>query len=86
MPFSLPGAAPQGCQIRRGGDGSGLRLFDSYKPYLQYAHNNSDNFLTLIDNFTSRSDIDPKFHKATQISQLKKKKRKHENDSGFRGY
>ena len=54
--------------------------------YVQYAHNNRDNFLTLIDNFSSRSDIDPKFHKATQISQTKKKKRKHENDPGFRGY
>ena len=36
--------------------------------------------------FLSSPDIDPKFHKATLISQTKKKKRKHENDPGYRGY
>ena len=61
--------------------GSGYKTSDN--TYLQYAHNNRDN-MGLI--FLSRSDIDPKFHKATQISQTKKKKRKHENDPGFRGY
>ena len=59
-------------------------LVDGHNTYLQYAHNNRDNFRGLID--LSSPDIDPKFHKATQISQLKKKKRKHENDPGYRGY
>ena len=62
--------------------GSGYKTSDN--TYLQYAHNNRDNLRGLID--LSSPDIDPKFHKATQISQLKKKKRKHENDVGFRGY
>ena len=61
--------------------GSGYKTSDN--TYLQYAHNNRDN-MGLI--FLSRTDIDPKFHKATQITQTKKKKRKHENDPGFRGY
>ena len=59
-------------------------LVDGHNTYLQYAHNNRDNLRGLID--LSSPDIDPKFHKATQISQTKKKKRKHENDPGFRGY
>jgi len=62
--------------------GSGYKTSDN--TYLQYAHNNRDNLRGLID--LSSPDIDPKFHKATQIIQLKKKKRKHENDPGFRGY
>ena len=33
MPFSLPGAAPQGCQLGRGGFRAGLRLF-YYKPLI----------------------------------------------------
>ena len=49
--------------------------------HLQYAHTNRDNLRGLID--LSSPNIDPK---ATQISQTKKKKRKHENDPGFRGY
>ena len=61
--------------------GSGYKTSDN--TYLQYAHNNRDN-MGLI--FLSRTDIDPKFHKATLINQTKKKKRKHENDPGFRGY
>ena len=61
--------------------GSGYKTSDN--TYLQYAHNNRDNMGVA---FLSRSDIDPKFHKATQITQTKKKKRKHENDPGFRGY
>ena len=59
-------------------------LVDGHNTYLQYAHNNRDNLRGLID--LSSPDIDPKFHKATQITQTKKKKRKHENDPGFRGY
>ena len=62
--------------------GSGYKTSDN--TYLQYAHNNRDNLRGLID--LSSPNIDPKFHKATQISQTKKKKRKHENDPGFRGY
>ena len=62
--------------------GSGYKTSDN--TYLQYAHNNRDNLRGLID--LSSPDIDPKFHKATQISQTKMKKRKHENDPGFRGY
>jgi len=60
--------------------GSGYKTSDN--TYLQYAHTHRDNFSGLID--LSSPDIDPKFHKATQISQTKKKKRKHENDPGFR--
>ena len=59
-------------------------LVDGYNTYVQYAHNNRDNFRGLID--LSSPDIDPKFHTATLISQTKKKKRKHENDPGYRGY
>ena len=62
--------------------GSGYKTSDN--TYLQYAHNNRDNLRGLID--LSSPDIDPKFQKATQISQTKMKKRKHENDPGFRGY
>ena len=51
--------------------------------YLQYAHTHRNNMGVT---FLARSDIDPKFHKATQIAQTKKKKRKHKNDPGFRGY
>ena len=61
--------------------GSGYKTSDN--TYLQYAHNNRDNLRGFI---LSSPDIDPKFQKATQISQTKMKKRKHENDSGFRGY
>ena len=59
-------------------------LVDGHNTYLQYAHNNRDNLRGLID--LSSPNIDPKFHKATQIAQTKKKKRKHKNDPGFRGY
>ena len=62
--------------------GSGYKTSDN--TYLQYAHNNRDNLRGLID--LSSPNIDPKFHKATQISQTKKKKRKHEDDPGYRGY
>ena len=61
--------------------GSGYKTSDN--TYLQYAHNNRDNLRAFI---LSSPDIDPKFQKATQISQTKMKKRKHENDPGFRGY
>ena len=61
--------------------GSGYKTSDN--TYLQYAHNNRDNLRAFI---LSSPDIDPKFQKATQISQTKKKKRKHENDPGYRGY
>jgi len=52
--------------------------------YLQYAHNNRDNLRGLID--LSSPNMDPKYHKATLINQTKKKKRRHKNDPGFRGY
>lgn len=61
--------------------GSGYQTSDN--TYLQYAHNNRDNLRAFI---LSSPNIDPKFQKATQISQTKMKKRKHENDPGYRGY
>ena len=54
--------------------------------YLQYAHNNRDNLRGWLGLDLLSPNIDPKFHKATLINQTKKKKRKHRNDPGFRGY